>query len=128
MLPPLQIVLTANGREQLQLALEFLQRWNLLLMRRALAAGTPYPRLTPAVARYKPDPTGVEVWQPADVLLASRIGNCDSFSAYEAAWLQMHGFPKATVDVEKSSVGWHCVALTKPGGVRIDPSKRLGMP
>jgi hypothetical protein len=128
MLPTLQLVLDAQKQPLLQLALSFLQRWNLALMQDAAAHGRPYPRLTRRIAIYRPDPAGVEVWQPADVLRLSRRGNCDSFAAYEAAWLQLHGFPEALAKVEKSPVGYHCVVFTKPGGLRVDPSKRLGMP
>ncbi len=105
----------------------FLQRWNLSIMKEAADAGRPYPRLTLDVAIYMPDPPETEMFQPCDVLLVSHRANCKSLAAYEAAWLQLNGFPKARAVVEKSNVGFHVVAYTKPGGRRICPSTRLGM-
>lgn len=122
--PTLELAFVATDRAAIQVALSALQRWNEYVMRRAMRAGKPFPPLTRSVAVYRDDPRGVELWQDASVLLASGRGNCDSFSAYEAAWYVVHRRIKAKAEVVKSSVGYHCL-VRLPSGTRLDPSERL---
>lgn len=79
-------------------------------------------------ARYERETPGrPEIWQSANALRKSRVGDCEDLAAYHCAWLRVTGRDRnANIGLKRSSVGWHIVVVCS-NGETVDPSAALGM-
>ena len=115
------IVVDARNERQIVSAL-----WGLLAVNLSQMNAS-YPSVY-SFARYEREQPGrPEIWQSADALRRSRIGDCEDLSAYHCAWLRVTGRDTgATIGLKRSSVGWHIIVVRSDGSID-DPSAELGM-
>jgi hypothetical protein len=115
------IVIDANNERQIVSAL-----WGLLVVNLTQMDAS-YPSVY-AFARYERERPGrPEIWQSADQLRRSRIGDCEDLAAYHAAWLRVTGRDaNAKIGLARSSVGFHVIVVRGDGSIE-DPSAALGM-
>ena len=114
------LVVAANNEQQIVSALWGLLAINLRMMNRS------YPPVD-SFARYQREAPGQEIWQTADMLLQTRVGDCEDLAGYHCGWLRVTGTdPGAKIGLKRSSVGWHVIVVRSNGAID-DPSARLGM-
>lgn len=110
-----------RSNRELELAVEMLARVSLEQMQTRS-----FPDMYAGSVRYKREPAGVELWQPAIDVYGHGYGDCEDLAALQLAWLWKRGIP-ARADVLSVTPYLKHVRVRMPDGTLIDPSAKLGM-